>query len=101
MSEPLGDDDVAVAMEILGDWHREDGALVRVVRLPPADRERLEAAVRAAADALDRPARISRDAGASRFTLPSTGAAPITGHDVELACRIDDIVNATAGQRWH
>jgi pterin-4a-carbinolamine dehydratase len=99
MSEPLDDDDLAVAMEILSDWHREGGALVRVVRLPPADSERLEAAVRTAADELEHHARISREPGASRFTLPSTDAAPITERDVELACRIDEITNTIAAQR--
>ena len=94
MTEPLSTDEIAVALETLSEWHREGDTLVRVVDVSPEAREQMEEAVMTAADELDHHPEISQHPEGARFALTTHDAAGITADDVELAARIDEVVDA-------
>lgn len=94
MTEPLSTDEIAVALETLSEWHREDGALVRVVIVSPEAREQMEEAVMTAADELGHRPEITEHPDGARVALTTPDAAGVTTDDVELAARIDEIVDA-------
>lgn len=94
MTETLTADEIAVALETLAEWRREDGALVREVEVSPDAREQMEEAVMTAADELDHHPRITQHPDGTRFSLATEDAAGITTRDVELAARIDEVIEA-------
>lgn len=94
MTEALTADEIAVALETLSEWHREGDTLVREVEVSPDAREQMEEAVMTAADELDHHPEITQRPDGARFALTTHDAAGITARDVELAARIDEVVDA-------
>lgn len=94
MTEPLSTDEIAVALETLSEWHREGDALVRVVVVSPEAREQMEEAVMTAADELDHRPEITEHPEGARVALTTPEAGGISTRDVELAARIDEVVEA-------
>ena len=92
MTETLSADEIAVALETLAEWHREDGALVRVVDVSPDAQEQMEEAVMTAAYELDQYPHITQHPDGTRFALSTEDADGITANDVELAARIDEVI---------
>jgi len=97
MPESISDDELAIALETLSDWHREGPDLVRDVSIAGEARERLEEAVMTVADELDHYPRIDQTPLGARFRLGdrATGVGVL---DVETASRIDEVIETLPGQ---
>jgi 4a-hydroxytetrahydrobiopterin dehydratase len=94
---PLSDEDVAAALRGLPDWTGDRRSLRRTVVLPPARLDRvLDRIQRIELPPGTQRPRIVRRGDSAEFVLRTASAGAVTALDVELAERLDDIVNAAA-----
>jgi 4a-hydroxytetrahydrobiopterin dehydratase len=99
MAELLSGEEIETALVALEGWRREGGALVRDIPITPDSYDWLSEAVMNEADAMDHHPDIERTGEGIRFRVSTHSAGGVTPRDVELAARIDQVVDGAARDR--
>ncbi|MER7368245.1 4a-hydroxytetrahydrobiopterin dehydratase [Nonomuraea wenchangensis] len=95
----LTDEDIDTALAALEGWRREGDALVKDVPVTPDSHGWLTEAVMNEAAVLDHHPEIEHNADGIRFRLSTHSAGGVTARDVELAARIDHVLDGAAPDR--
>jgi 4a-hydroxytetrahydrobiopterin dehydratase len=98
VAQLLTEDEVHTALSALPGWEGDRHGLVRTVPADPADYDEIEAAVMAAADALNHHPQVEHTGDGLRFVLWTHSAGGVTAKDVELAGHIDRALAAGGGR---
>ncbi|SDH47463.1 4a-hydroxytetrahydrobiopterin dehydratase [Nonomuraea jiangxiensis] len=99
MARLLSGEEIETALAALEGWRREGDALVRDIPITPDSYDWLSQAVTNEADVVDHHPDIERTGQGIRFRLTTHSAGGVTQRDVELAARIDHVVNGAARDR--
>ncbi|MFI7613469.1 4a-hydroxytetrahydrobiopterin dehydratase [Nonomuraea terrae] len=97
--ELLTDDEIDTALAALQGWRRDGDALSKDVPVTPDSHEWLSEAVMNEADVLDHHPDIESTDSGIRFRLSTHSAGGVTARDVELAARIDQVLEGGARDR--
>jgi 4a-hydroxytetrahydrobiopterin dehydratase len=93
----LGPEGVAAALALLPSWTGDADRISRTVHLPAADDAALRARVARVADEVDHhPVLEDLPDGATRFVLWTHVSGGVTALDLDLAARIDALVDGPA-----
>ncbi|MER7499797.1 4a-hydroxytetrahydrobiopterin dehydratase [Nonomuraea pusilla] len=95
----LTDEEIDTALVALEGWRRDGNALVKDVPVPPDSHDWLSRAVMNEAEVLDHHPDIERGEHGIRFRLSTHSAGGVTARDVELAARIDQVLDGGARDR--
>ncbi|GAA3578774.1 4a-hydroxytetrahydrobiopterin dehydratase [Nonomuraea rosea] len=95
----LTDEEIDTALAALEGWRRDGAALLKDVPITPDSYGWLSEAVLNEARAIDHHPEIERTANGIRFTLSTHSAGGVTARDVELAARIDHVLDGGARDR--
>ncbi|MCK2212298.1 4a-hydroxytetrahydrobiopterin dehydratase [Actinomadura sp. ATCC 31491] len=95
----LTDEEIDTAMAALEGWRRDGDALVKDVPVTPDSHGWLTEAVMNEADVLDHHPDIEHTGQGMRFRLSTHSAGGVTARDVELAARIDHVLDGAAPDR--
>ncbi|MEO3867507.1 4a-hydroxytetrahydrobiopterin dehydratase [Nonomuraea sp. B12E4] len=99
MAGRLSGEEIETALAALQGWRREGEALVRDIPITPDNYGWLSEAVMNEADAMDHHPGIERTGEGIRFRVSTHSAGGVTPLDVELAARIDQVVEGAARDR--
>lgn len=95
MAALLDDDEVRTALESLPGWSRDGDSLRRVAPVADDQYDTVERAVAKVSDEVNHHADIEKGEGTMTFRLSTHSAGGITGKDVELAGRIDQLLSGS------
>ncbi|KAB8189660.1 4a-hydroxytetrahydrobiopterin dehydratase [Nonomuraea phyllanthi] len=95
----LTDEEIDTALAALEGWRHEDNALLKDVPVPQESHRWLSEAVMNEAEVLDHHPEIERGQNGMRFRLSTHSAGGVTARDVELAARIDQVLDGGARDR--
>ena len=93
MAALLDDNEVRTALESLPGWSRDGDVLQRVVPVADDQHDTVERAVAKVSDEVNHHADIEKGEGNMTFRLSTHSAGGITGKDVDLAARIDQLLS--------
>jgi 4a-hydroxytetrahydrobiopterin dehydratase len=99
MAELLSGEEIETALAALEGWRSEGDALVRDIPITPDSYDWLSEAVMNEANAMDHHPDIERTGEGIRFRLSTHSVGGVTPRDVELAARIDQVVDGAARDR--
>ena len=94
MAELLDATAIDDALVSLPGWRRVENTLVKDVPADGDAADSLEAVVASAADELNHHPVVDRSGGMVRFTVWTHSAGGVTGKDIALARRIDEVISA-------
>jgi 4a-hydroxytetrahydrobiopterin dehydratase len=92
MPEVLDQDAIDTALGALPGWRYDGEALVKRAAVPDDSQDALERTVGAVADELDHHPVVTREPDALTFRVWTHSAGGVTGKDVDLAARIDQVL---------
>ncbi|MEW9552202.1 4a-hydroxytetrahydrobiopterin dehydratase [Nonomuraea sp. NPDC050783] len=95
----LTDEEIDTALVALEGWRRDGDALVKDVPVTPDSHGWLTEAVMNEAGVLDHHPDIEHTGKGVRFRLSTHSAGGVTARDVELAARIDHVLDGAARDR--
>jgi 4a-hydroxytetrahydrobiopterin dehydratase len=96
VSELLSGEEIETALAALEGWRREGDALVRDIPITRDSYGWLSEAVMNEANEMDHHPEIERTGQGIRFRLTTHSVGGVTPRDVELAARIDQVVDGAA-----
>ncbi|MFG2074575.1 4a-hydroxytetrahydrobiopterin dehydratase [Nonomuraea maritima] len=95
----LTDEEIDTALAALQGWRHDGEALVKDVPATPDSHGWLREAVMNEAEVLDHHPEIASTPDGIRFRLATHSAGGVTARDVELAARIDHVLEGAARDR--
>jgi 4a-hydroxytetrahydrobiopterin dehydratase len=87
---------VSAAIASLDGWTGDAGRIARTIQVSGADAEQLQVDVMGVADRIDHHPLVEQHGDALTFILWTHSAGGVTDKDIELARRIDEIVQRPA-----